>query len=154
ITIIGILVATPLLPQSFWSRMVTIVDEKQDKDEFTGSRQQRRIVLEDGIEAFYANPVTGVGVGQFRNYNPPGRQTQWLEAHNTVIQVAADTGIFGLIAFLFLLLRAGISAWETRRLVHRDPRRASNHQPAVDEALALDEHTLGISAGLIGWFVC
>ena len=92
--------------------MTTIVDEQQDKQEFTGSREARRLVMGDGIDAFLEFPITGVGAGQFKNYNPPERQAKFLETHNVLIQVAAETGILGLLAFVFLIWRAVKAAWD------------------------------------------
>jgi O-antigen ligase len=141
LAIVGAVAVAPMLPASFWDRMTTIVDEAQDK-QFTGSREARQLVMTDGINTFLEFPFTGVGAGQFKNYNPPERKTRWLETHNVLIQVAAETGLFGLLAFLFLIVRAFMAALATRRLM-RDP-----------AARALSEHTLGLTAGLVGWFVC
>jgi O-antigen ligase len=155
ITIVAVLVATPFLPDAFWARMVSIVDEEADK-QFTGSREARRRVMQEGIDAFVEHPLTGVGVGQFKNYNPPERQERWVETHNVLIQVASETGIFGLIAFSFLILAAAAAAITTRRRVRVALRHGVAHNDAMreDDARALGEHTLGLSAGLIGWFVC
>ena len=62
------------------------------------------------MNAFVEHPLTGVGAGQFKNYNPPGRQERWRETHNALLQVAADTGIFGLAAFVFLIVCGAIAA--------------------------------------------
>ena len=154
ITIVAVLVATPFLPDAFWARMVSIVDEESDK-QFTGSREARRTVMQEGIEAFLEHPVTGVGVGQFKNYNPPERKERWLEAHNVLIQVAAETGFFGLLAFSFLIIAAAAATITTQRRVRHALRRgATRDEDTDDDARALGEHTLGLSAGLIGWFVC
>jgi O-antigen ligase len=135
--------------------MVSIVDEEADK-QFTGSREARRTVMQEGIDAFVEHPLTGVGVGQFKNYNPPERKERWLETHNVLIQVASETGIFGLAAFSFLVLAAAAAAIATRRRVRLALafHRGSDHDTVHDDARALGEHTLGMSAGLIGWFVC
>ena len=154
IAIVGAVAVTPLLPASFWDRMTTIVDEAQDK-QFTGSREARQLVMTDGINTFLEFPITGVGAGQFKNYNPPERKARWLETHNVLIQVAAETGIFGLIAFVFLIVRAFMAALATRRRMRQKDWMSSVHQAhKEDEAQALSEHTLGLTAGLVGWFVC
>ncbi len=154
-TIIAVLIAMPFMPQSFWDRMTTIVDQEQDAKQYTGSAEARQLVMWDGVNAFVENPITGVGAGQFKNYNPPERKAKWLETHNVLIQVAAETGIVGLLAFFFLLSRAAIAAFGTRRRV-RDRVWLSYMKQVHKEgdARAISEHTLGITAGLIGWFVC
>ena len=155
ITILAVLVATPFMPTSFWNRMTTIFDQEQDAKEYTGSYEARQLVAEDGINTFFAFPLTGVGAGQFKNYNPPERKTHWLETHNVLIQVAAETGIVGLLAFLFLLARAAGAAFSTRRIV-RDRSWLSfmSRTHREDAARGIAEHTVGLTAGLAGFFVC
>ena len=153
----AVLVSTPFMPSSFWVRMASIVDEEADAKQFTGSREARRVVMQEGIDTFVEHPLTGVGAGQFQNYNPPQRKERWRETHNVLIQVAAETGILGLLTFSYLILRAAIAAALTRRLLRRSPRQARD---ALDIVLSPDErhklygHTVAMTAGLIGWFTC
>jgi O-antigen ligase len=103
-------------------------------------------------------PLTGVGAGQFKNYNPPGRRQRWRETHNALIQVAAETGIFGLAAFAFLIGCGATAAARTRRLLTR-PRKASTPDPlrlvmTEDDRRLLYAYTAALTAGLVGWFVC
>src|SRR6185295_2747625 len=154
----AVLLAAPFAPSSFWDRMSSITDARQDATEFTGSREARRIVMQEGIETFVERPLTGVGAGQFKNYNPPNRRERWRETHNALIQVAAETGIIGLFAFVFLIVRAGIAATSTRRML-LPPRKRSADDPlryvlADDDRRALYAHTIAMTAGLVGWFVC
>jgi O-antigen ligase len=151
--VVGALVAAPLIPEAFWARMTTIVDADQDKQQFTGSREARQFAMEDGVNTFLEYPFTGVGAGQFKNYNPPERKTRFIETHNVLLQVAAETGIVGLFAFLFLIWRAAAAAWTTTRIAGRQwlSRQKSDRD---DPARTLGELTLGLSAGLVGWFVC
>ena len=117
IVVVSVLAATPFMPQSFWTRMASMFDEQDDKQQFTGSREARRVVMQEGINTFLERPFTGVGAGQFKNYNPPGRKERWRETHNALIQVAAETGVLGLLAFCFLIVRAAIAAAATRRML-------------------------------------
>ena len=52
---------------SYWHRLSSITDESQDD---TGSREARRILLRESFTAFLQHPLTGVGAGQFKNYDP------------------------------------------------------------------------------------
>lgn len=154
----GGMVVTPFLPGDFLTRMATIVDSDQDAQEFTGSREARATLLKEGLYTFATHPLTGVGAGQFRNYQFPGRVEMWREAHNVLIQVAADMGIFGLIAFSYLIYRAVHTALMMRRQL--GPRQRK--KPITAEAAVLTPedrdymhgHFVAMSAGLIGWFVC
>lgn len=158
IAIAAVLAAAPLMPSSFWTRMASIVDAEEDARQFTGSREARSVVMQEGIDAFLDNPLTGVGAGQFKNYNPAGRQQPWRETHNAVIQVAAEIGIAGVLLFVFLIVRAGLAAAATRRMLNvrrtRTPEagRPSELDPA--DRRALYEQTVGMTAGLAGWFTC
>jgi O-antigen ligase len=158
IAVAAVLVAMPFAPASFWARMSSILDEQQDRLQFTGSSEARRILMQEGIDAFLDRPFTGVGAGQFQNYNPPGRRERWHETHNALIQVAADTGIVGLVAFSFLIVCAAAAAAQTRRMLTR-PRRSSAPDPLAhvlheEDRQALYSHTVAMTAGLVGWFVC
>ena len=114
--------------------------------------------MQEGIATFMERPFTGVGAGQFKNYNPAGRKERWRETHNALIQVAAETGILGLLAFSFLILRAALAAAETRRMLS-GPRKRGDPDPLASvltsrDRAALYNHTVAMTAGLIGWFVC
>ena len=138
--------------------MSSIVDEQQDREQYSGSREARRNLMQEGIAAFTERPLTGVGAGQFKNYNPPWRKERWREVHNVLIQVAADTGLFGFLAFCFLLVRGAIVAARARRLLAR--RRGARDPDLLDTVMsATDRRTLylqttAMTVGLIGWFVC
>lgn len=156
--LVAVLLATPFLPASFWTRMATIVDEQQDKMQFTGSTEARRVVMEEGIGAFVERPLTGVGAGQFKNYNPSGRRERWRETHNALIQVAAETGIFGLAAFVFLIVRGATAAARTRRLLSRPRKRGAPDLLRLTmsdrDRKTLYAYAAAMTAGLVGWFTC
>jgi O-antigen ligase len=159
LALVGVVVATPFLPSSFWTRMASIVDERQDSREFTGSREARLTLLREGVAAFVERPLTGVGAGQFQNYDPSGREQPWRETHNALVQTAAETGLFGLAAFSFLIARAGMAAVSTRRML-TPRRRRRQGEDALEFALSEEDrqslyaHTVAMTAGLVGWFVC
>ena len=108
--------ALPLMPASYWQRVSSITDDSRDA---TGSRETRRILLRESFRAFLQHPLAGVGAGQFKNYDPEGREQAWRESHNVVLQVAAELGAFGLMIFLFLVTRAAMAGMQVRRLLKR-----------------------------------
>lgn len=160
---LALLLALPLTPASYWGRLASITDESQDD---TGSREARSILMREAWEAFLAHPLTGIGAGQFRNYNPEGREEAWRETHNVLLQVAAELGVFGFMIFAFLIVRGGLARRQTRKLLRRaagvTPRGrpgapAAPAAPAVvtaEEAEALDVYSAAMTAALVGWFVC
>lgn len=152
------LLSGPFIPEGFWNRMASIWDETLDQREFTGSREARSTVMQEGLATFAERPFTGVGTGQFPNYNYPGRVERWRQTHNALLQVAAETGIIGLLAFSFLIYR-GISTalWLRRQLGPRSPRDEPARAVRVltgDERHLLHAHGIAMTASLVGWFTC
>ena len=160
-TLVGLLAASPFMPGWFWTRISSITNAEEDE---TGSRQARKDLMWEGWQTFLAYPLTGVGAGQFKNYNPPDRLEPWRETHNVMLQVAAELGVFGLIAFVFLIGQAIAALVWTRRMFGartraRPPTAAPDTIP-VTEAFRPEErdwmrmHTAAMSASLVGWLVC
>lgn len=157
--VLALFLALPVMPSSYWHRISSITDGSQDE---TGSREARRILLRESFQAFLEHPLTGVGAGQFKNYDPEGREQAWRESHNVVLQVAAELGIVGLGGFLFLVVRAATSSGRTRRLLRIagriPPRRSNVLGPGAVVTYAESEwlrsHTSAMTAALAGWFFC
>jgi O-antigen ligase len=155
------MLALPAVPESFWTRMASITDPSQDT---TGSRAERRLLLDQAVTVFLDHPLTGVGMGQFQNYDAPGLRTRWHETHNVLLQVATDLGILGLAVFVFLMLRAFGAAWWTRAQlswIHRTRSRPRGPPAAAPddgledrERVFLQTHGAAMIACLAGWFVC
>jgi O-antigen ligase len=154
---LALVLALPFMPSSYWHRLSSITDQSQDE---TGSREARRILLVESFRAFLEHPLTGVGAGQFKNYDPGGRQEAWRESHNIVLQVAAELGVFGLALLFFLIGRAAFAGRYTRRLLRRAAARAPDGaSPAAslisdEERTWLTWYTGATTAALAGWFVC
>jgi O-antigen ligase len=159
--VLAVMATTPLLPQAFWDRMASITNPRKDD---TGSRAERKMLLQQGWTVFIDNPLTGVGMGQFRNYYLPGLRTRWHEAHNVFLQVGSEIGIFGVLAFTFLLVRAFTAAWWTRQHLDWIYRKRSRHraEPVAAPADGLTDaerafmqtHGTAMVACVMGWFVC
>ena len=70
---------------------------------------QRAALMLVGVLMFRANPVVGVGPGGFREHlDEYGPGVPWLwdyvgSAHNAYLEMAAETGVIGLVAFLWFL---------------------------------------------------
>jgi len=160
-TAIAAVVLLPFAPDSYWERVASITDDDKDA---TGSREARRLLLGEAYRAFLDHPLTGLGAGQFVNYNPPGRVETWRETHNVVLQVAAELGILGVTVFLFLIYRALIAGRQARQmlpLATGTPRRSrwgqsSAAPPAVisqADAQFFEAHTAALAAAVAGWFL-
>lgn len=162
VVVIGALAGAPLLPASFWTRVSSIVNEEEDE---TGSRQARKELMLEAWQTFLERPLTGVGAGQFKNYNPPDRLEPWRETHNVLLQVLVELGAFGGLVFIFLLAR-GASALRAAFRWFPPPGRArrrgrsASRWAQTEVAFDPDEREwmrlyLGaLAAGFAGWFVC
>jgi O-antigen ligase len=146
------LVTIPVLPDSFTDRMSSIFNPEQDP---TGSREARKRLLREGYEVFLANPLFGLGAGQFANYNPDGREEAWRETHNAVLQVASELGAGGLIVFLFVVgcgfaavCRTGAGLRRARRR-----RRTREPDPARAERETMELYAVAMAASLTGWLM-
>lgn len=155
--IVAIVLAMPMLPEAYWERIASIADESKDQ---TGSREARSILLREAYDAFLDYPITGVGAGQFVNYNPD-RTEAWHEAHNFLLQVAAELGIFGLMTIVFLVGRGLYAPMQTRRLLRAmapgarsSPRRPAPPPLGAAEHDMMTAHAAALPASLAGWFVC
>lgn len=153
------LLAMPAMPQSFWNRMDSIMNAEEDP---TGSRAARIRLFNRGIEVFADNPITGIGAGQFQNYNGPGLAEKWRVTHNVWLQVAAELGIFGLVTFAFLVWRAYSACFATLRMMRRPRRHRWKQTPAPPdpttlsetEQVILDTNAKAMIAAMVGWTIC
>jgi O-antigen ligase len=146
--VLGSLLAIPAAPPNVWTRLSSIVN--QDNDE-TGSREARKELMREGWLTFLRFPLTGVGAGQFQNYNPPDRTVMWHETHNVLLQVLAELGVAGGACFVFLMGCMVTALARTKRWLRR---------PAIVDAFGprdldrLRMHVMAGTAGFAGWFVC
>lgn len=145
---LAVMCALPLVPSSYWQRIASITDAS--KDDVQSSQARKRLYAES-FDAFLENPFTGVGAGQFKDWNPGKRVEAWHESHNVWLQVGAEIGIAGLAVFLFLVFRAFYAVSQTRRLVARLRQR---DQITSDESVTFDAYAAAMTASLVGWVVC
>lgn len=148
----------PALPESFWSRMASITDAELDP---TGSREERKQLLETAWQVFLDHPLTGVGMEQFQNLEVAGVR-RWRETHNALLQVASELGLLGAAVFVFLIFRTFAAAiWTQRTLswIYRKRTRGRGAQIEPedgldeDERLFLQTHGAAMAACIVGWFV-
>jgi O-antigen ligase len=62
-----------------------------------------------GLRMWLEHPIFGVGIGRFPEriaFYSPGLRYEYITAHNTYINMLAETGIIGFLLFMFLLLYA------------------------------------------------
>lgn len=144
--ILAILLVTP----GVGSRLATLTDVTVADQQVTDPSLLGRIgAQEAGMGMFLEHPILGVGAGEFIATVPEfqrklGIEAEVLDAHNLYLEIAAETGVIGLMAWgVFLgfgLFLAG-RAW----LLSRQSLGSANrwiHLMAV-----------GVIAALIGWLL-
>ena len=155
-----LLCALPLAPSNYWRRISSITDDS--KDDYQSSTARKRLFGES-FDAFVQNPMTGVGAGEFKDWNPEKRIQAWQESHNVWLQVASELGIFGFAVFLYLVGQAFRAAFQTRRLLKKLRPSSRTGRGAATEAAGplsdydtalFDAHSAAMIASLVGWFVC
>jgi O-antigen ligase len=96
--VLGILLA----PDYYWERVLGLRDAFETTT-LDWSVYTRLLALQTAWEMFLNHPITGVGIGNFWDaaaYNLFVRMV----VHNTYLEVLVGMGVFGLLAFLMVLL--------------------------------------------------
>jgi O-antigen ligase len=106
------------------------------------SNRQRLAVLRGGVRMLAEHPLSGVGLGSFKEELPKyvdvGKSNI---AHNTYLELAAELGLPGLIAFGLVIVATLRSLERSARFAYQAKRRD------------LRELALGMEAGLAGYLV-
>lgn len=111
--------------EQYWALMSTLLNPTEDYNWSGGAESGRMEVWKRGMGYMLQNPMTGVGVDAFpvaegmiselADRQQYGIGLKWSAAHNSFVQAGAELGIFGLIAYCLLLLRAFRTARGPRR---------------------------------------
>ena len=104
---VSAIIITPNIPSDFFTRQATLITEgTQDR-----SLDRRSAYIEVAIDAVLQRPIAGWGTDTFKKIWANSFQARWFDmierpAHNTYLEVAVGSGIIGLVAFIFLIVRA------------------------------------------------
>ena len=105
-----------VMPAGYSARLTTILSIEEDP---TGSAQARRDLLERGIQVASNHLIVGVGMGNFHIYSIHEQV-----AHNSYLEIAAELGVAGLVAYLILILAPLRSLRRIERETRGSPRGA------------------------------
>lgn len=113
IGLVMLLVVLPLAPEKYWDEMASIGTEAANDDPNKGTGALRREYWLVAREMFLANPVFGVGGGNFRwnvgtyqtkeQYDRLGRSLDGQECHSVYFSTLAELGGAGFGLFLLIL---------------------------------------------------
>ncbi|GEM_PF-3023999 len=94
-----------LIPSNIEQRYRTIGNYQEDT-----SAVNRLYAWQAGLDMIISRPLRGVGVGSFETafgtaYKPKGfNSNRWMAPHNSLVQIGAETGLFGLLLFIYLFI--------------------------------------------------
>jgi O-antigen ligase len=151
------IVLLPFVPSSAWTRFAgmasltsTTTIAEADPE---GSAEARYNIWRVAGTIIKENPVTGVGLGVYPRahamYSPrvgvPVTAIGFRDTHSTYLNVAAETGLPGLVLFLLTVAVVAISSERTRRKARGTLR--------AEQLLALELGLMGFMlAGIFGSF--
>lgn len=101
---LGIIVATP----NYLTRISSMVRGNIEGSGDRGSLEAREQLLKDSLIIMVKHPVLGIGPGNFPSYT-----LTWRVVHNTYTELGAETGIPGLVLFVWLI---GLSLRKVKRV--------------------------------------
>jgi O-antigen ligase len=134
------------MPTGYASRISSIFNVGEDP---TGSSEARRDLLERAAIIALYNPIVGIGMGNFHVYSIGEKVS-----HNSYLEIAAELGVAGLIAYLIFIFAPFRSLKkierETTVPVARPPTRARVKSP-TDEIHYI---SIALQAVLVAYIVC
>jgi O-antigen ligase len=139
------------MPSSYSSRLSTILDNRSDK---TGSALERREILDRAFWLAVRRPLIGVGMNNFSIYSIKDRL-----AHNSYLEIAAELGVAGLVAYLILILKPLRSC----RLIERqtaprphpgDSKASEDRDPVARRRREIYLLSIGLQATFYAYLLC
>lgn len=107
-------------PPIFFQDISTISQIKEGTEAEEGSISIRTAIFLEGLELFAERPIIGYGIRPFgfvnafrEKYEDP---TLRRNAHNVFLIVAVETGIFGLLSYLFLYISSIYLCFKAQKL--------------------------------------
>lgn len=117
--------------------------------------QSRETTWRAGLRMFAAHPLTGIGLGHFMgqviSYESPNEEPVESLAHNTYIELAAEMGIVGLLAWIAMF---GLAFYTVNRFTKKDDlaRLAFLREASIGIQAALLTTAIGIFFLSASWF--
>ena len=132
-----------VMPSGYRERVFTIFSPADDP---TNSAQERQEILGRGLEVALHHPIAGVGLANFVEYSIKGKV-----AHNSYVEIAAELGWAGLLAYFVFLLAPFRSLKSIERETLEDDRKKNRDQSEQRELYFL---SVGLQAVMIAFLVC
>jgi O-antigen ligase len=135
--IVALFTWTSLMPPAAQQRILTSYDTESGSVDH--SAETRLELWQDALELFRASPAMGTGFNTYaymhRHKRTDGGEGYYEDTHNFYLKVLVETGVTGLLIFLWLLVKMFVTGYRLF-IRSKDPFRAS----------------LGL--GLAAWVIC
>jgi O-antigen ligase len=161
---VGIVVAICLVialakaPDVFWGRLQTVWGGSGSSVNATTesaeeSTRSREFMLQQSIKYTLQNPIVGLGIGNFADYNDHllQRPEEDFGTHNTYTQISSEAGIPALVLFLWLLQMIFLHSKKTARQFANDPENAELHLLARATLVSMASFAFGGLFAHIGY---
>lgn len=131
------------MPSGYSDRLFTILHTQNDQ---THSAQERQELFGRAVEVIMYHPVIGIGVGNFGIYSIRDKV-----AHNAYLEIAAELGVMGFIAYMVLIF----SPLRTLRRIERESY-SSRAGPGGWSERERETYflSIGLQAVLVAYMVC
>ena len=118
--VLGVVAIIAVVPAETWQRMATMMPQKGQIG--ATSNEMREETLERAWEVAQDYPVTGVGLGNFREVTRQIYKDDFFRPpHNSYLWAICEGGIFVLMAYLWLFWITWQDLKHVRRYAYRDP---------------------------------
>jgi len=125
------------MPAGYSDRLFTIIHTENDT---TNSAQERQGEMKQALDLASRHLVLGIGMSNYPFYS-----NHAIRAHNSYIEVAAELGVAGLLAYLILIF----GPLRSMKRIERDASRSNDPERRQLRFLAA-----GVHASIIGYLVC
>ncbi len=125
------------MPSGYSDRLLTIIHIEKDE---TGSAQERKALLERAVSLAVRNPIIGLGMDNYRLYSIRNRLS-----HNSFLEISAELGVIGLIAYLVIIFNPFFA-------MRRIERETSHAQTTSDREVYF--LSIALQASLIVYVIC
>jgi putative inorganic carbon (hco3(-)) transporter len=130
------------MPVGYSSRITTIFDSSADA---TGSSEERSELLARAASVAANHLIIGVGIGNYPIYSLHERR-----AHNSYLEISAELGVAGLIAYLIMIF----APLRSLRRIERDSLKAGAANPGDEKARVTYYLGAAVQASLVVYIIC
>ncbi len=143
IFVLGVFMA--VMPSGYSNRITSIFDSSSDP---TGSSQARRDLLERAKDVASNHLIFGVGMGNYTIYSLHEQR-----AHNSFLEISAELGVIGLIAYLVMIF----APLRSLRRIGREtspPQKTFESAAHADDQLETYYFSAAFQASLVTYIIC